>query len=142
MNLDNNLIVSDFIEEIWNENRFDKIGQYISPDFIDHSLPPNLPSNAEGMKIWIVETGKSFKHKTIIEDMVCQEDKVMLKIKMKLRHIGIWRSVAPTYAELSTTGFRYYKLYMGKIIEHWSLIDGNSIENQLNQTSHGCDVKD
>src|SRR3954471_11507686 len=131
MNSENKSTVTNFIEEIWNKNQFEKIDYYLSSSFIDHSLPPALPANKDGMKLWILGTGKSFNHKTIIDDIVCEDNKVMLKMRMQLKHIGSWRGIEPTHFEISTVGYRYYKLADGKIVEHWALLDGNSIENQL-----------
>lgn len=142
MNLKNKVIVSNFIEEIWNQNQFEKIDNYISDDFIDHSLPSNLPANKEGIKMWIIGTGKSFKHKTVIDDIVCEDNKVMLKIKMQMKHIGIWRNIEPTHFEISTVGYIYFKLGNGKIIEHWGLLDGSSIENQLKDAQHTCKIQE
>ncbi|MFA5329970.1 MAG: ester cyclase [Prolixibacteraceae bacterium] len=142
MNSEKKSIITNFIEEIWNQNQFEKIDRYVSGDFIDHSLPPTLPANKDGMKLWIIGTGKSFEHKTIIEDMVCEDNKVMLKMRMQLKHIGTWRDIEPTHFEISTVGYRYYKLADGKIIEHWALIDGNSIENQLKEALHGCKIQE
>jgi predicted SnoaL-like aldol condensation-catalyzing enzyme len=123
MNANNKEIVTNFVEEIWNQNQFDKLDKYIHPAFADHSLPSVLPPNKEGLRRWITGTGQSFEHKTIIEEIVCEENKVMLKIKMLLKHIG---------------KYRYVKLAGNKIIEHWALLDGNTIENQLKQAAHGC----
>jgi predicted SnoaL-like aldol condensation-catalyzing enzyme len=138
----NKTIVANFIEEIWNQNQFDKIDNYMSANFVDHSLPPTLPPNAEGMKLWIIGTGQSFEHKTIIDEIVCEEDKVMLKMRMQLKHIGVWRAIEPTHFEISTVGYRYYKIKDSKIVEHWSLLDGNSIENQLKEAAHGCKIQE
>ena len=138
MSTKNKTIVLNFIEEIWNENRYDKIDEYLSPNFIDYGLPPNLPANREGTKLWVIGTSKSFEHKTAIEDSVCEENRVMLKIKMQLKHIGVWRDIEPTNLEISTVGYRFFKLSDDKIIEHWALIDGNAIENQLRDLSKGC----
>ena len=142
MSSQNKRIVADFIEEIWNQIQFDKIDHYISTDFIDHSLPLTLPANKEGMKLWIIATGKSFEHKTIIDEILREEDRVMLKIRMQLKHIGVWREIAPTDLEISAVGYRYYKLRDKKIVEHWSLLDGNSIENQLKKAGHGCKIQE
>lgn len=142
MNLENKSIVTNFIEEIWNQNQFEKIDNYLSIDFVDHSLPPTLPGNKDGMKLWIIGTCKSFEHKTIIDDIVCEDNKVMLKIKMQMKHIGVWRKIEPTHFEITTVGYRFYKLAEGKIIEHWALIDGNSIENQLVEASKGCKIQE
>jgi predicted SnoaL-like aldol condensation-catalyzing enzyme len=138
MNANNKEIVTNFVEEIWNQNQFGKLDKYIHPAFADHSLPSVLPPNKEGLRRWITGTGQSFEHKTIIEEIVCEENKVMLKIKMLLKHIGKWRNIEPTGAEISTVGYRYVKLAGNKIIEHWALLDGNTIENQLKQAAHGC----
>lgn len=141
MNAINKSIVENFIEEIWNQNRFEKLNEYISTSFIDHSLPESLPANKEGMVSWIIGTGKSFIHKTIIEDIICEENKVMLKMRMQLTHIGVWRGIEPSGLEISTIGYRYYKLQDGLITEHWSLLDGNSIENQLKSCQRGCKIQ-
>lgn len=136
----NKSIVREFIEVIWNKNRLVEIENYLSEDYLDHSLLPTLPPNKEGTLLWIKATGKSFEHETIINDMVCEDDKVMLKISMKLKHIGVWRDIAPTHLELYINGFRYYKMQNGKIKEHWALINGNAIENQLKNTHNSCKI--
>lgn len=142
MNTTNKSIVSNFIEEIWNQQQFEKIDTYIAPNFIDHSLPPTLPANKQGMKDWIIGTGKSFEHKTSIDDIVCEDNKVMIKITMRLKHIGVWRDIEPTFLEISTVGYRYYRIEDEKIIGQWSLLDGNSIENQLKACQHGCKIQE
>ena len=141
MNATNKLIVTKFIEEVWNQNQLEKIDDYIATNFIDHSLPPNLPANKEGMKQWIIATGKSFEHQTMIDAIVCEDHKVMVKINMLLKHIGVWRNIEPTHLEIAAVGYRYYKISGGRIIEHWSLLDGNSIENQLTACQHGCKIQ-
>jgi predicted SnoaL-like aldol condensation-catalyzing enzyme len=141
MNTNNKQIVTNFIEEIWNQNQFDTIDNYIHPAFTDHSLPPVLPPNKDGLKRWILGTSKAFEHRTIIEEMVSEENKVMVKIKMLLKHIGIWRDIEPTGATVFAVGYRFLKLADNKITEHWALIDGNAIENQLKDVSQGCKIQ-
>ena len=142
MDTNNKTIVSNFIEEIWNQNQFGKIEEYIHPDFVDHSLPDILPTNKEGLKIWIKETGKAFDHKTLIEEMVCEDNKVMVKIRMHLKHIGKWRDIEPSGKEICTVGYRYIKLADNQIIGHWALIDGHAMEIQLKNTNHGCKIQE
>ncbi len=138
--MENAKIVSEFIEEIWNKRNFEKSEEYIHPDFKDHSLPQNLSSDMEGMKQWILNTGMSFEHLTIIEDQVTEGNKSIVKIKMVLKHIGRWRAFEATGIEVTTSGYRFYKLQDGKIIEHRALIDGQAIENQLLNVSKGCKI--
>ncbi|MGN6647971.1 MAG: ester cyclase [Cytophaga sp.] len=138
--MENSKIVSGFIEQIWNKRNFEKSAEYIHPDFKDHSLPTSLAPNVEGMKQWILNTGTSFEHQTIIEDQITEGDKSVVKIKMVMKHIGRWRGLEPTGIELTTVGYRYYKLQAGKIIEHWALIDGQALENQIMNASKGCKI--
>lgn len=141
MNSNNKQTVIGFIEEIWNENRYDKIDHFLHPHFTDYSLPPALPSDKDGLKLWIAATGKSFDHKTIIEEIVTEDDKVMVKIRMELKHIGTWRDIEPAGKDAVTKGYRYFKLADNKIIEHWALVDGTAIENQLNGHGHACKIR-
>lgn len=141
MNTLNKSIVVNFIETIWNQQKFEAVDEFIAPRYTDHSLPPALPANKEGLLQWIIETRKSFEHATLIDDMVAEDNKVMIKIRMQLKHMGIWRNIEPTHKEVSVVGYRYYKLEEGKIISHWGLIDGNSLENQLMEVSKGCKIQ-
>lgn len=134
--MENSKIVSEFIEQIWNKRNFEKLGQFMHPDFKDHSLPTALSADIEGMKKWVVGTGLSFEHNTIIEDQVCEDDKIILKIRMEMKHIGLWRGIEPTGTNINAVGYRYYKLKDGKIMKHWALIDGQAIENQLREAQY------
>lgn len=84
--------------------------------------------------------GESFEHKTIIEDEITENKKSIVKIKMEMKHIGLWRNFEPTGIQLITIGYRYFKLHEGKIIEHWALIDGQAIENKIIHASRGCKI--
>ena len=134
------LIAQNFIEEIWNQRKFQNLEKYLHPEFTDHSLPPNLPANKVGLRIWISATGKSFEHETIIEDTVAEGDKIILKIRMKLKHIGAWRSIESSGKKIETTGYRYLLFRGNKILNHWALIDGESIEKQLTVRKQQCEV--
>lgn len=141
MSTQNKSIVLNFIEEIWNKNRFEKLGDFIHPSFKDYSTPPQLPTGSAGLEMWIRETGKSFEHRTIIEESAGEGNTVMLRIKMLLKHTGKWRDIEPTGAEINTVGYRCFKLSEGLITEHYALIDGNAIEQQLMHTNHGCKIQ-
>jgi len=137
----NKHLVANFIEAIWNKGRFDELGAYIHPDFVDHSLPAAFAADVEGLKRWITATGQSFEHRSLIEAQVTEGDRSMIKIRMFLKHIGPWRGIEPTGVEITTVGYRYFRLVGGRIIEHWALLDGNAIENQLKESASGCKIQ-
>ncbi len=138
----NEQLVQEFIEQIWNHRAFGSLNQYLHHDFKDHSLPPSFGNDKDGLKKWVIETGNSFEHKTVIEDQVTEENKSVLKIRMELKHTGRWRDIKPTGKLIQTKGFRLFKIVNGKIIEHWALIDGQSIENQIKNELHVCRIAD
>ena len=136
----NSILVQNFIEQIWNQQAFDMLDHFLHPDFKDHSLLPTISPDKEGVVKWITATGISFTHNTTIENQVTEGDQSMIRIKMKLKHIGVWRGIEPTSVEMEAIGYRYFKIKDDRIIEHWGLIDGQFIENQLKESSHGCKV--
>jgi len=136
--MNNSILVQEFIDQIWNKKAFDKMHLFLHADFTDYSLPPALPSGKEGTIKWIINTGLSFDNKTIIEEQVTEGNKSIVKIKMDLTHVGVWRNIEPTGKNLHVTGYRYFTIEEEKIIGHWALIDGQAIENQLREAHHGC----
>ncbi len=70
--------------------------------------------------------------------MFSEGDKIIIKIKMIMKHTGTWRDIEPTGLEVTTQGYRFYKLKESKIIESWALIDGQAIESQLKGAIHSC----
>jgi predicted ester cyclase len=139
--MENSILVQNFIDQIWNHQAFEKLDSFLHPAFRDHSLLPVLSPDKEGTMKWIINTGISFEHHTTIEDQVTDANQSMVSIKMKLKHIGPWRGFEPTGVELHATGYRHFKMKDGKIIEHWALIDGQAIENQLKEASQGCKIE-
>ena len=124
-------LVYRFIEEIWNQQHFEALAAFMHPQFIDHSLPTTLPSDQEGLEKWITALSASFEHKTIIEDMVSDDEKIAVRISLTLKHTGMWRDIPPTGASVTAKGFRLFKINDGQIAAHWALIDGQAIESQL-----------
>lgn len=135
-----NLIIG-FINNIWNDNQFEEIDNYLHPSFTDHSLPPDLTADKTGLIAWITGTGKAFTHYSVIEQQVTDAERSMIKFSMHLKHIGIWRGLQPTGIDIVAVGYRCFGIQDGKIIAHWGLVDGNAIENQIKEATHGCKIQ-
>ncbi|GEP92522.1 SnoaL-like polyketide cyclase [Chitinophaga terrae (ex Kim and Jung 2007)] len=136
--MQNSTIINTFIEQVWNREQFQLLPDLLHPAFKDYSLPATFPPGQDGLQKWITTTSHSFKHHTQVEELVCEGNNCIAKITMHCRHIGPWRNIAATGKEVSTSGYRHFKLEDGRIIAHWALIDGQTLENELLGTSHGC----
>ncbi|WP_293302534.1 ester cyclase [Pedobacter sp. UBA4863] len=138
--MDKKEVVSAFIENVWNQRKTAELANFMSSDFVDHSLPKGLPANVEGTQKWIQATSSSFQHTTLIEDMVAEDCKVFIRIRMELKHIGEWRGHAATGLDIITTGYRLFEFSNGKICAQWAAIDGNAIEQAIIGNVHSCKV--
>lgn len=138
--MENSKLVKEFIEQIWNKRNFEIIDNFLHPEFRDYSLPPQFGNDKTGTVKWIKQTGISFIHRTNIEDQVTEGAKSIIKISMDLKHIGKWRDIEATGTDIKTTGYRSFRISDGKIIEHCALINGESIENQINKAKKGCEI--
>ena len=123
--------IGKYIDVIWNQGDTSRLEEFLHPSFTDHGIPGNLPPNAEGLKQWIAQTHSSFVPETIIEDQVTEDNKSMIKITMRMKHIGTWRGIAATGLTVTTKGYRCFRLQNNQIIEHWALIDGAALEKEL-----------
>ncbi|MDQ2769758.1 MAG: ester cyclase [Bacteroidota bacterium] len=138
----NALLVQEFIDLIWNQQQFDQLPRLLHPDFHDHSLPPALPTTVAGVAAWVRGTSTAFQHHTTIQEQVTQGAQSMLKIQLRLTHIGEWRGIAVTGRTVEVVGYRHFRMAEGQIREHWALLDGNAIENQLTAAGHGCKIQE
>jgi predicted SnoaL-like aldol condensation-catalyzing enzyme len=48
---ENKAIVRRFVDEVQSKGNVDAIDEFCSPEFINHSPPPGVPSNREGVKL-------------------------------------------------------------------------------------------
>ena len=127
-------VVQRLIDEGWNQGNLDVVDELVAEHCVDHSLPPSMTGRA-GMKQWITATGNAFEHKTIIEDQVTEGNTSMLRLRMEMRHVGDFRGIPATGKTVTTTGYRTYRVEDGQIVQHWALIDGASLAEQLRENA-------
>ncbi|HXV44016.1 MAG TPA: ester cyclase [Anaerolineae bacterium] len=123
-------IVRRYIEEVWNKQDIGAVEEFLAENYVDHSLPPEFKGR-EGVKQWVKAVSTFFDEQTIIEDQVTEADKTILRLTMRLTHRAEWRGIPATGKQVEINGYRTYRLEGGKIVEHWALIDGDSLERQL-----------
>ncbi len=126
-------LVHAFIQKAWNKQDFTVLDDLLHDSFTDFSLPPSMDPGKEGLKKWIAATSASFRHKTIIEEMISTGDKCFIRVSVELEHTGSWRNIPATGASIKTHGYRLFTFRDGKISEHRGLLDAMQIENQLRQ---------
>lgn len=127
-------IVRRYIEEVWNKQNLKAVEEFLAENYVDHSLPPEFQGRS-GVKQWVKAVSTFFDEQTIIEDQVAEGDRSIIRLTMRLTHHGEWRGIPATGKQVEIKGYRAYRLEGDKIVEHWALIDGDSLERQLRETN-------
>lgn len=138
----NKKVVHEYIQTIWNQRKIESIDRFIADDYVDHSFVPAVPPTKNGLKFWIRNISEAFEHVTTIESIVAEGDEVAIRLSFAARHIGKWRNIEATNRKVKVKGFRVFKLRESKIIAHWALLDGESLQSALTDKEHGCTLPD
>lgn len=121
--------VRAFIEAFWNVRSLDTTDRFLAPDYIDHAY---TPPTVEGLKATAAELAAALPdHRSTIEDVVAQGDKVVTRMMLRGTHGGPFRGAAPTGNMIEVNVYRMYRLAGGKIAEHWALLDTATLLRQI-----------
>jgi hypothetical protein len=112
-----------FIENIWNQNRFDRIDDFLHPNFRDLSQPFKAVQNTSGLRLYLKEIGKVFTHNTTILDLHSEGEIVCLKVRIDFTLIEIPDLIEAGQHLTSLEGYRYLKMSEGRILDHWELLN-------------------
>jgi len=84
------------------------------------------------LKGFILETEVGFpKFEFIIEDMICEGDKVVVRIIFKGINTGQFGELPPTNKKLSQSMIVIYRIAGGKIVDHWMEINRLEVMEKL-----------
>jgi predicted ester cyclase len=132
--MDNERLVRDAIEVVWNRAELDRIPEFYAADFVSHqpALGLRWDPGHEGLRQLISRTKAQFPdyHETI-EDAVASGDRVVLRLTNSGTDTGGTRSAAPTGRSFEVRDFMLVRMADGKIAEQWGLIDLYSMYIQL-----------
>ncbi len=123
-------VVRGFIEEFWNGSNPDAAARYLTEDFVDHDNR-TASQGVEAMRQWLIQTTRSFDHQTIIEDQVTEGDRSVIRLTFKVVQREEFRGVLAPGKSAETRGYREFRVIDGKIVEHWGMLDGNALVEQL-----------
>jgi len=126
--------VRAFMQTVWDAGRPEAAEAFLAPVYIDHAY---AGGGREGLKAQIAQLSVAFTDAAhVIEDIVEDGDKVMLRARLRGTHTGQFRHVSPSGAKIDVRVARWFRLEHGRIVEHWALLDTAGLFAQL-----GADVK-
>ena len=129
---DNKALVHRFIEEVFNRKNLAAIDEFLAPDQVDHTLPPNLPPTTEGSKQAIAMYLKAFPDVEItIDEMIAEGDRVVVRFTSRGTQRGAFGPLPPTGRRVTISSYLTARIANGKIVEEWGLDDQFGMLMQL-----------
>jgi steroid delta-isomerase-like uncharacterized protein len=128
----NKAIVRRFVDEVQIGGNIDAIAELCSPEFVNHSAPPQVPSNREGVRQLTAMFRQAFPDSYLtVEDMVADGDKVATRKTFHGTHQGEFMGIPPTGLQVSIGLIGIVRIADGKVVEHWSIEDTLGMMQQL-----------
>lgn len=129
----NKSIVRRFVEEVINRGDLGAVDELLAPGYLDHGpLIRGLPTGREGAKRLYALLHAGFPDLEVsIEDFVAEGERVALRSIWRGTHKGDFLKVAPTGKVVVFENLELLRVQHGQILEHWSMIDLDSLLHQL-----------
>jgi steroid delta-isomerase-like uncharacterized protein len=133
MSTENKSIVRRLYEEVWNERKLDVVDELISPSHALHD--PNVTGSQIGPDAYQrhvarITTAFSDLH-FIIEDIICEKDKLVVSWIVSGTHKGEYEGIPPTDKKISVEGITIHHIASGKILDSYASWDGLGLMRQL-----------
>ncbi len=119
-------------QEAYNTGKLDELDDILVPNLISHNHLPGVPTGLAGSKMVHQGLLTSFPDsKTTIEDLVAEGDRVVMRGTATGTHKGPFGGAPPTGKSFKVTTMSVFRIANGKIVEHWGVIDGTGVMQQL-----------
>jgi predicted SnoaL-like aldol condensation-catalyzing enzyme len=129
---DNKALVRRFVVEVQSGGKVDLIDEICSPEFVNHSTPPGIPPDREGIKILTAMFRGAFPDSYFtVEDMVAEGDKVATRKTFHGTHEGEFMGIPPSGRAVSMGLIDIVRISDGRVVEHWSMGDTLGMMQQL-----------
>jgi steroid delta-isomerase-like uncharacterized protein len=128
----NKAVSERFYTEVWGQGNLAVVDDLVAENFIDHSLPPELPKTREGFKMFAGMFLNAFPGmKITVEDTISEGDRVVTRWSAAGKHEGELMGIPATGKDVIVTGISIERFADGKIVEAWGEFDMAGMLMQL-----------
>jgi len=116
---DNKALVRRFVDEVQSGGNISLIDEICSPEFVNHSAPPGVPADCEGIKIVTAMFRGAFPDSYFtVEDMIAEGDKVATRKTFHGTHEGEFMGIPPSGRSVSMGLIDVVRIDDGRVMEH------------------------
>jgi steroid delta-isomerase-like uncharacterized protein len=129
---DNKALMRRYFEEVFNQKKLAALDEFITPNHVDHTLPPSLPTTPEGSKRALGMYLTAFPDLHVsIEDIIAEGDKVVIRFTSRGTQTRAFAGIPPTGKQVMVSSILVARITDGKIVEQWGLDDQMGMLQQL-----------
>jgi steroid delta-isomerase-like uncharacterized protein len=131
---ENKALVHREMEELFNHTgNLDAVEEIVSPDYVSYEPTSGEVRGIEGARQFAANYRQAFPDlENIVEDMVAEGDKVVVRFRARGTHDGETEAFGPpTGKRMDITGITIKRVADGKIAEAWTNFDALGMMQQL-----------
>ena len=134
---ENKAIIRRWLEEGWTRGNLAVADEVIDVGFVVHGAGGQaVPTGPEGVKQLVSAWRTGFPDgRMIVDDMLAEGDKVVIRMTWRGTHNGVFYGIAPTGRQVSVTSIGIDRVANGKIVEGWGEIDMLGLYQQIGAIS-------
>ena len=84
-----------------NSQNLTALDELLTPDFMDHALPPGTPPSIESFKAFRGSVDGSMGTAATVEDLFAEGDRACARITVRATHVGTYMGIPPTGKHLA-----------------------------------------
>ncbi|HEY8206542.1 MAG TPA: ester cyclase [Myxococcaceae bacterium] len=117
--LANRRLLHNYHVTIWEQGRWDLIGNFVAPEFFSHAVPV-LPNGQVPSADWMNQFLWAFSNLTSHEDSIMSGgDRVSIQWTITATQTGYFFGIPPTGRTITFSGMDTLRVSNGKFVEHW-----------------------
>lgn len=128
----NKAIVRRIVDEAQSGHDLGVVDELLAADFVDHSVPPGLPHDREGVKMQFAMFYRAFPDlHVVVHDQVAEGDQVVTRKTFHGTHQGDLMGIPPTGRPVAFDVIDILRVRDGKITDHWNVVDQLGLLHQI-----------
>jgi steroid delta-isomerase-like uncharacterized protein len=121
-----------FVDEVMNKGNLAVIDELSGETFVDHTLPPGVPSNSQGFKGFVTMFRTAFPDLHYrIDDEIAEGDRVVQRTTASGTMKGDFQGMPASGKSAAWQEIHITRFANGKAVEHWGVVDQLSMLQQL-----------
>jgi steroid delta-isomerase-like uncharacterized protein len=128
----NKAIVRRLVDEAQSKHNLAVVDELLATEFVDHSVPPGLPPDREGVKMQFAMFFSAFPDlHVVIHEQVAEGDRVVTRKTFHGTHQGDLMGIPPSGRPVAFDVIDILRVSDGKITDHWNLVDQLGLMRQI-----------